>query len=77
LYVFQLAGVESLRLLGGLTAGMQAEPEMIDLGFAEVARVEAFETPVGCGLSIKWEGARRLDLEFSDVALLSPEGHPL
>jgi hypothetical protein len=46
-------------------------------GFAEVSRVEAFESSAGCGLAFKWEGARRLDLEFNDYILLSPEGHPL
>jgi hypothetical protein len=50
---------------------------MINWGFAEVARVEAFDSSAGCGLTIKWEGARRLDIEFSNYVLLSPEGHPL
>ena len=77
LYVFQLGGVESLRLVGDLTSGMKTNPGMIDWGFAEVSRVEAFESPAGCGLAFKWEGARRLDLEFNDYILLSPEGHPL
>lgn len=77
LYIFQLIGVESLRLVAGLTAGMKADPGMIDWGFAEVSRVEAFESAAGCGLSVRWEGKRRLDLEFNDYILLSPEGHPL
>jgi hypothetical protein len=77
LYAFQLLGVDSIRLVAGLTSGMKADPEMINWGFAEVARVEAFDSSAGCGLTIKWEGARRLDIEFSDYVLLSPEGHPL
>jgi hypothetical protein len=77
LFVFHLIGVDSIRLSGGLTSGMKADPGMIDWGFAEVARVEAFESAVGCGLSIRWEGKRRLDVEFTDYILLSPEGHPL
>lgn len=77
LYVFQLLGVESIHLVAGLTPGMKADPGAIDWGFAEVARVEACESSAGCGLSIKWEGARRLDLEFNDYILLSPESHPL
>jgi hypothetical protein len=77
LFVFQLLGVESIRLAAGLTPGMKTDPGMIDWGFAEVARVEAFESGAGCGLSIKWEGERRLDLEFNDYILLSPDGHPL
>jgi hypothetical protein len=56
---------------------MKADPGMIDWGFAEVARVEAFESPAVCGLSFKWEGTRRMDLEFNDYILLSPEGDPL
>jgi hypothetical protein len=74
LYVFQLLGVDSIRLIGDLTPGMKADPGMINWGFAEVARVEAFESLDGCGLTIKWEGARRLDLVFNDYILLSPEG---
>ena len=77
MYVFQLLGVDSIRLISGLTSGMKADPEMINWGFAEVARIEAFDSSAGCGLTIKWEGARRLDIEFSDYVLLSPEGHPL
>lgn len=77
LYTFQLLGVESIRFAAGLTSGMKADPGMIDWGYAEVARVEAFESAAGCGLSVKWEGKRRLDLEFIDYMLLSPEGHPL
>jgi hypothetical protein len=77
LYVFQLLGVEAIRLTADLTSGMKADPGMINWGFAEVARVEAFESAAGCGLSIRWEGARHLDLEFNDYILLSPEGHPL
>ncbi len=77
LFVFQLLGVDSIRLSAGLTSGMKADPGMIDWGFAEVARVEAFESAAGCGLSVRWEGDRRLDVEFNDYILLSPEGHPL
>jgi hypothetical protein len=77
LFIFHLLGVESLRLVGDLTSGMKADPGMINWGFAEVSRVEAFESPAGCGLTFKWEGARRLDLEFNDYTLLSPEGRPL
>jgi hypothetical protein len=77
LYIFHLLGVESIRLAAGLTSDMKADPGAIEWGFAEVARVEAFESPAGCGLSIKWEGTRRLDIEFNDYILLSPEGHPL
>jgi hypothetical protein len=77
LYIFHLLGIESLRLAGDLTSGMKADPGMINWGFAEVSRVEAFESSAGCGLTFKWEGARRLDLEFDDCILLSPEGHPL
>jgi len=77
LYVFKFSGVESLRLVGNLTSGMKAAPGMIDWGFAEVSRVEAFDSSAGCGISFRWEGARRLDLEFNDYELLSPEGHPL
>ena len=53
--------------LQALTSGMKADPEMINWGFAEVARVEAFDSSAGCGLTIKWEGARRLDIEFSGL----------
>jgi hypothetical protein len=77
LYVFQLLGVESIRLTAGFTSGMKADPGAIDWGLAEVARVEAFESPAGCGLSVKWEGTRRLDIELNDYLFLSPEGHPL
>jgi len=77
LFIFQLLGIESLRLVGDLTSGMKADPGMINWGFAEVSRVETFESPAGCGLTFKWEGARRLHLEFNDYILLSPEGHPL
>jgi hypothetical protein len=77
LFVFQLLGVDSIRLVAGLTSGMKAHPDLIDWGFAEVARVEAFESGARCGLSIKWEGERRLDVEFNDYILLSPEGHRL
>jgi hypothetical protein len=77
LYIFHLLGIESLRLVGGLSSSMKADPGMINWGFAEVSRVEAFESLAGCGLTFKWEGARRLDLEFNDYILLSPEGHPL
>jgi hypothetical protein len=77
LFLFQLIGVDSIRLTGGLTSGMKSDPGMIDWGFAEVARVEAFESGAGCGLLIKWEGERRLDVEFNDYILLSPEGNPL
>jgi hypothetical protein len=59
LYVFQLLAVESIRLVGGLTTGMLADLGTIDWGFAEVARVEAFDSPAGCGLSVRWEGTRR------------------
>jgi hypothetical protein len=77
LFVFQLLGVDSIRLVADLTPGMKADPDLIDWGFAEVARIEAFESRAGCGLSIKWEGERRLDVEFYDYILLSPKGHRL
>lgn len=77
LYVFQLLGLESIHLTADLTLAMKSDPGMINWGFAEVARVEAFESAAGCGLSIRWEGARRLSLEFNDYIFLSPEGHPL
>lgn len=77
LFVFHLLGIDSIHLSAGLTPGMKADPGMIDWGFAEVARVEAFESAAGCGLSIRWEGGRRFDIEFNDYILLSPEGHPL
>jgi len=51
LFIFHLLGVESLRLLADLTSGMKADPGMIDWGFAEVSRVEAFESSAGCGLA--------------------------
>jgi hypothetical protein len=77
LFVFQLLGVHSIRFSASLTPAMMADPGMIDWGYAEVARIEAFESAAGCGLSVKWEGKQRLDLEFNDYILLSPEGHPL
>jgi hypothetical protein len=77
LYIFHLLGIDSLHLVGDLTSGMKVDPMMINWGFAEVSRVEAFESSVGCGLTFKWEGVRRLDLEFNEYILLSPEGHAL
>jgi hypothetical protein len=77
LFVFQLIGVDSIRLSAGLVPGMKAVPDLIDWGFAEVSRIEAFESRAGCGLSIKWEGERRLDVEFTGYILLSPKGHRL
>jgi hypothetical protein len=50
---------------------------MIDWGYGEVARVGAFDSAVGCGLSARWEGNQRLDVQFNDYMLLSPEGNPL
>jgi hypothetical protein len=49
LYVFHLLGVDSIRFRADLTPGMKADPGMIDWGYAEVARVEAFEAEAGCG----------------------------
>jgi hypothetical protein len=76
LYVFHLLGVDSIRFSAGFKSA-QADPGMVDWGYGEVAGVEAFDSAVGYGLSARWEGRQRLDVEFNDYILLSPEGNPL
>lgn len=78
LIVFNLFGIYSLKFSSGNRPDADTDPGMINWGYGEVARVEAFESPAGCGLSAIWEGRRRrLDVEFDDYILLSPEGHPI
>jgi hypothetical protein len=78
LIVFNLFGVYSLKFSSGNRPDADSDPGMINWGYGEVARVEAFESPAGCGLSAIWEGGqRRLDVEFDDYILLSPEGHTI
>lgn len=78
LLVFNLFGVCSLKFSSGNRSDAEMDSGMINWGYGEVARVEAFESPAGCGLSAIWEGRHRsLDVEFDDYILLSPEGHPL
>jgi hypothetical protein len=69
---FTLSGVESLRLVGALTDAMRSDPDCIDWGLSEVARVVPFDSSVGLGLSIRWEGRRRIDIEFVKYRLASP-----
>ncbi len=76
LYIFRLLGVDSIRFSARFKSA-HADPGMIDWGYGEVARVEAFDSAAGCGLSARWEGEQRLDVEFNDYILLSPEGNPL
>src|SRR3989442_14766440 len=59
LITLRLIGVESLNLRGGLTGGMIDNPELINWGLSEVARVEPVEGNSGLALSIYWEGSRR------------------
>jgi hypothetical protein len=78
LIVFNLFGIYSLTFSSGNRPDADTDPGMINWGYGEVARVEAVESPAGCGLSAIWEGRhRRLDIEFDDYILLSPEGHPI
>lgn len=78
LIVFKLFGIYSIKFSSGNKPDADTDPGMINWGYGEVARVEAFESPAGCGLSAIWEGQRRrLDVEFDDYILLSPEGHPV
>lgn len=77
LITFHLLGVDSIRFSSGRRPEAQTDPGMINWGYGEVARVEAFDAAAGCGISAIWEGRRRLDVEFNDYILLSPEGNPL
>jgi hypothetical protein len=78
LLIFNLFGVHSLQFSSEDGLGPEMDPGMINWGYGEVARVEAFDSPAGCGISAIWEGHhRRLAVEFDDYILLSPEGHPL
>lgn len=78
LVVFNLFGIFSLKFSSGNRPDADTDPGMINWGYGEVARVQAVESPAGCGLFAIWEGRhRRLDVEFDDYILLSPEGHPI
>lgn len=66
LVTLRLLGVDSLTFIGGLTAAMKERPDMIDWGLAEVAIVRSFDVEDGLGVSVMWEGERRLDITFSD-----------
>lgn len=69
----RLLGVERVAFKGALTKGMLSEPEAIGWGLSEVARVEEFGASSSkFGLSVLWEGLRRLDVEFADFELLPP-----
>jgi hypothetical protein len=72
-----LIGVESLRFQGGLTPGMKENPENVDWGLTEISIVRSFETEAGLGLSVVWEGKRRLDVEFFAFRMISGSAvHP-
>jgi hypothetical protein len=60
----RLLGVESISFVGGLTDAMKADPERINWGLSEISRVEQIDVPSRLGLSVLWEGPRRLDAEF-------------
>lgn len=70
LVTFRLLGVESISFVGGLTDAMRAAPEKINWGLSEVSRVEQIEVAPRLGLSVRWEGPRRLDIEFLSFEVL-------
>lgn len=74
--MFNVLGICSVKFVSGIKPDSDVDPGAIDWGYGEVARVEAFESPAGCGLSAPWEGRqRRLDIELEDCVLLSPHGN--
>jgi hypothetical protein len=78
LLTFSLTGVRSLGFSSDDGRDPEMNPGLINWGYGEVARVEAFDSPAGCGISAIWEGHnRRLAVEFDNYILLSPEGHPI
>jgi hypothetical protein len=64
LLTLRLLGVDSVNFVGGLTLSMKAAPEQINWGLSEVSRVEQTRTSSDLGISVRWEGARRLDIVF-------------
>jgi hypothetical protein len=72
LTTIRLLGVDFLRFTGALTSAMKEDPEQIDWGLTEIAMVEPFEPEtMPLGLSVKWEGRRRLDIQFSSFRMLN------
>jgi len=68
----RLVGIEELRLVGELTAGMKRSPELIDWGLAEIAGVRVSRSGEILGLSVEWESQRRLEARCMTIELIEP-----
>jgi hypothetical protein len=62
-------GVDGINFVGDLTEAMKAEPERIDWGLSEVSRVTHRDGSSPLGISVEWEGDRRLDIDFNEFEL--------
>jgi hypothetical protein len=50
---------------------MLHEPEQVNWGLSEIARVVTSPADQGIGIAVEWEGDRRIDVRFADFIITS------
>jgi hypothetical protein len=65
----QFEAVESMTLVGGLTARMVEHPEEINWGLSEVSLVRITPEESGVHAEIRWERERRIEITCARVTL--------
>lgn len=73
---FDLDGVQSLTLVGGLTSSMLEHPENINWGLSEVARVRVASSDDGIRFEARWEGERLIEVHCRQATLTAPGEQP-
>lgn len=58
-----MEAVHTLQLNGALSQAMIKNPDRINWGLSEVAKVTAYSAAVGVGLRVSWENAREIRVE--------------
>lgn len=70
LVTLRLLGVESLRLIGGLTDDMKRDPSAINWGLAEISHIVDSSSASSAAITVQWPGDRRMFVEYLDLKVI-------